>query len=941
MDIKPPVTGTTHALPFDKLDPMEFERLCLWLVGREGYSRGEHLGAAGSEQGRDVLAWKDGECWAFQCKRYKVFGAADAFKEIEKIASLPGDQLPFGVVFVVTSNVRAKAREQARIRCKEAHLACEFWAGTELDEKVKRHPDIVAEFFQLRVKPEQVPTGEGEPHLTFAPTLPNNYVERQLLSELKTMVLTTARRTVGVWGLPGTGKSVLVCGLIHSYVDELKDTFPGGVYWVYGTGDATSGEPRTHCQSQLYAQLPGTNSDGFIDQTWEIGLRTLQKAFAESRVGGKRWLVVVDNVPDGVDVLPALQLSDSGLLLVITNNRELLVAQGIPNESILEVRQMESGEAQELLTRWLAGTPSAAIESAVAAEVAKRLGYHPLALAMAGAGVRGAISPQNAWQDMLDALKAEELDEISRPVDDYPVRQLPLIFKVVIDALPADLQMIFPDLAVFPQDSRLALQDLYRLWAPQAERRIRRHVQHLLDRSLLQSVHQDTFALHSLLRLYLRHTAEDLARRCRQVVSILYPGFPPIFVAAEWNDLQEVKAFVQEGEDVNAVAPNGASALHVAAELGYDEIVSALADAGSDLERAIAGGHTALKIASQNGRVDTVRVLLDHAADPNTQDNEGSTPLHIAAQNDHLNVVSLLLSRNAQANLANQGDTSALYVAIGAGNTQIVQALLQHTTLAELETDPEETPLRMASRRGNVEIMRLLIDAGADINWANPSDGGTALHIASLHGQAAAAEILIHAGARQDSRSHDGFAPLHLAAQGGHSDVVKALIEAGAIVDQLNAAQCSPLHLAVAAFDLDTVDALLMAGADVDRRQVDGWAPLHLSICFRVAKLRDARYSGTMSIDETGFHMASAVAQDWIIPPIVKRLIEAHADVDLPGENGMTPLHVAASLDDAESARALLAAGARPDLRDDAGKTPLDIGRKNHQPKVMALLEQA
>jgi len=41
--------STTHTLPFDKLSPRNFERLCLWLVEREGYERAEHLSAASSE----------------------------------------------------------------------------------------------------------------------------------------------------------------------------------------------------------------------------------------------------------------------------------------------------------------------------------------------------------------------------------------------------------------------------------------------------------------------------------------------------------------------------------------------------------------------------------------------------------------------------------------------------------------------------------------------------------------------------------------------------------------------------------------------------------------------------------------------------------------------------------------------------------------------------
>ena len=141
------VTRTTHTLPFNKLSPRDFERLCLWLVEREGYERAEHLGAAGSEQGRDIVAWRKGELWAFQCKRVQRFGPREALREVGKVLALPDGQRPVGLVFLVTRDVAANTRQQARERCQESGLACHFWVGTELDEKVKRHPDIVSEFF--------------------------------------------------------------------------------------------------------------------------------------------------------------------------------------------------------------------------------------------------------------------------------------------------------------------------------------------------------------------------------------------------------------------------------------------------------------------------------------------------------------------------------------------------------------------------------------------------------------------------------------------------------------------------------------------------------------------------------------------------------------------------------------------------------------------------
>lgn len=140
------ITGTTHTLPFDKLSPHEFERLCLWLVECEGYARAEHLGAAGGEQGRDIIAWCEGQLWVFQCKRVQRFGPQDALAEVEKVLALPEDQRPAGLIFLVPCDVSANTRQQARERCA-GEMECRFWTGTEFDQKVKRHPDIVEEFF--------------------------------------------------------------------------------------------------------------------------------------------------------------------------------------------------------------------------------------------------------------------------------------------------------------------------------------------------------------------------------------------------------------------------------------------------------------------------------------------------------------------------------------------------------------------------------------------------------------------------------------------------------------------------------------------------------------------------------------------------------------------------------------------------------------------------
>ena len=157
---KPSVTKGTHILPYGELSPAEFERLCLWLVERKGYLRPEHLGAAGSEQGRDVIAYRangeEEQLWYFQCKRYQEIGVATLTKEVKKynelVESDPAKK-PYCIVFVTNAVLSAKVREEVRKFCAKHGYESEFWAHTELDLYVKKHPDIVAEFFNVTLPP--------------------------------------------------------------------------------------------------------------------------------------------------------------------------------------------------------------------------------------------------------------------------------------------------------------------------------------------------------------------------------------------------------------------------------------------------------------------------------------------------------------------------------------------------------------------------------------------------------------------------------------------------------------------------------------------------------------------------------------------------------------------------------------------------------------------
>lgn len=95
---------------------MDFKRLCLWLVNREGYHHTEHLRTSSGEQGRNIQAWKNGKRIIFQSKRVKSFQPQDALEAVDKIIYLPKDKRPKEFIFLVTSDMPVQTRDAARQR---------------------------------------------------------------------------------------------------------------------------------------------------------------------------------------------------------------------------------------------------------------------------------------------------------------------------------------------------------------------------------------------------------------------------------------------------------------------------------------------------------------------------------------------------------------------------------------------------------------------------------------------------------------------------------------------------------------------------------------------------------------------------------------------------------------------------------------------------------
>ena len=137
-----------------------------------------------------------------------------------------------------------------------------------------------------------------------------------------------------------------------------------------------------------------------------------------------------------------------------------------------------------------------------------------------------------------------------------------------------------------------------------------------------------------------------------------------------------------------------------------------------------------------------------------------------------------------------------------------------------LAARPPEAPVADAAMRGDVDAVRSLLREGADVNAAQ-ADGMTALHWASDRGDAALAEVLLHAGANPEVVTRIGaYTPLHIASRNGHLAVVSTLLDAGANVEARTVPGGStPLHVAATGGDPAVVNRLLEAGADANARE--------------------------------------------------------------------------------------------------------------------------
>lgn len=246
------------------------------------------------------------------------------------------------------------------------------------------------------------------------------------------------------------------------------------------------------------------------------------------------------------------------------------------------------------------------------------------------------------------------------------------------------------------------------------------------------------------------------------------------------------------------------------------------------------------------------------------------------------------------------------------------------------------SPLVDAVRQQDAAAVRALLRSGADVNHPE-GDGATALHHA-VHAEAAdIVDLLLEAGASSASANDLGVMPLHLAAASGHPGIVSALLQNGAPANARAASGVTPLMEAARNGRTEAVRLLLAHGAQADVREP---ARQQTALMWAVSRqhpdiVRLLLENGADVDARTETRTVTVMLDRGLRGRTFKTSVEDAQQVQV---GGSTALLLAAQVGSVESARLLVAAGARVDEPGADGRTPLVMAAFSGQTGVARYL---
>ena len=301
--------------------------------------------------------------------------------------------------------------------------------------------------------------------------------------------------------------------------------------------------------------------------------------------------------------------------------------------------------------------------------------------------------------------------------------------------------------------------------------------------------------------------------------------------------------------------------------------------------------------------IDQLRFLVHRLNIPQAvnaiEDENGNSLLLEAVEKENLPIVNFLLERGANPNLANEEGITPLMSAVSYNNSQMVQRLLEIPNINLNAQDARGvTPVHLAAAAQFQEPFALLIAPaviarGLDVNLPDNKGNTPLIRLVNANNLPMLEALLGQPRVQIDARNENGATALTIACHKGFTDAARLLLSNGA---NPNLADNGKYPL----------DFALEKGHDIVRLLIENGA-------------NPNNYNpGSDSSDAPLLEAIRNSPND-----IIQLLIQNGADVNIRGENGMTPLQVAAARGNLDIIDLLLARGAEINARNNAGDTPL------------------
>lgn len=351
-----------------------------------------------------------------------------------------------------------------------------------------------------------------------------------------------------------------------------------------------------------------------------------------------------------------------------------------------------------------------------------------------------------------------------------------------------------------------------------------------------------------------------------------------------------------------------------------EQVIDLLVGAGFD-PSGKAGKVTPLKAALRSNHFPAVRALLRHHPDLNVKDDADTLPIVTLFEYCHsrfpIDVLEAFLKQGSDPNasypipnLQPPTETTILETALGSFSR----------TLNRVEEDHRAA-------------IRKLLEYGAKFPGV-ASEADQALLLAAANGDLPKMREAVAAGASLNATERFGYTPLLISANLGYFDNLTWLLEQGADPRQSHTKLGGSLLPAVVqANRADIVNLLIAKGVDPSRT---------------ISGLNDAIENGNDEIFNTLISAGANPREGDLFrciqsgrPEMARVLLQFGADPQpLPANENRGNVSWAVYYDQFEILQMLLDHGAKPDMMDVYGETPLSMAKRFHQ-KAVPILEAA